>query len=527
MMKCRFIYLSFIAVLFLAVSCQEQDPVPLRPVTVDTVTVSRPPIDVVTLADVAGSRVAALAATAYGGTLDGLFRESLLMELSPLATADPASLFPKLCDRTFSGQALLFQTPDADDGLFGGIDPVRFEDGEDMVMLDGGHVDLSGRVPLETDVFTLLNIPMTIRLPDGIAAVNHFILSGDMDVTVSIIDPYFSGGMIHVALNLTGDPFFGCVDGDPLSLHGTLSADGDWSFSSSFRLSELDGAHIHPSSGRDQSLTAHLAVAGTIRTEGLCATREALSAAPTETRLSVSVAFHDVQCISVEGTFDREVDKSLSWDLTPFSALDMSGARLDATVNGDGAAGAALQVQVFSTTVPFAISSPGDISLSVAELAPRALVHNGVLPVTLSASLPLILQSLPVGMPTSLEVSPSLSLPLRLADGFRASFTDTLTLPDDIRKSVAGEPLHIVIRLANTLPCAFRASASALSERATPVATSRTETVPPGGDAILDMDAYAMAQCVIITTEAMGGGTLHVGDALSAEVTCSFRKERQ
>ena len=450
-----------------------------------------------------------------------------MMELSPLASADPASLFPKLCDRSFSGQAFLFQTPDADDGLFGGIDPVRFEDGEDAFFPDGGPVDLSGRVPLETDVSALLSVPLTIHLPDGVATVNRLIMSGDMEVTVSVVDPYFSGGRMDVALNLAGDPFFGFADGETIQLRGTLSADGGWSVSASYRLSEMDGAHMHLASGRDRSLTARLAVAGTIRTEGLCATREALTAAPTETRLLVSVAFHDVQCISVEGTFDRKTTKSLSWNLKPFSALDMSGARLDASVAGEGAFAAMLQVQVFSTTVPFQISSPGDISLSVADLAPRALVHDGVLPVTLSASLPLQLQSLPVGMPMSLEASPSLSLPLRLADGFRASFTDTLVLPDDIRKSVAGEAVHIGIRLSNTLPCSFRASASALSERATPVALSRTEVVAPGDTATLALDVYAAAQNVVITTEATGGGPLHVGDALTAEVTCSFRKERR
>lgn len=319
-------------------------------------------------------------------------------------------------------------------------------------------------------------------MPEHMLSLNDVTLTPEssIDVTLSIVAPWFVGGTVKPSFSVDMSRFFNAaeaVDG-VLSFDALLSSANGWSQTRTFR---LDGVAFDPANfdaeGHKLKLDAAIGLSGSVAFSGITTTAARYAAAPQRLGLYVTVVLHDVSVSSVTGTFDFS-GSTASYDI-PMSCLstrgsqllDLSGGKLTVAAIGELPApcDVSTAVEAFNGYRSLAKASGLSFRLPQGEGAKQAWGDFGAaysedMAALLSTSFdkmslksvvgfrPDHVCTVPVGEPYSVSLVSMFECPVVPRDGYVVDLRDTVSVPQGLAAALSEGDVRLVGEIRNSLP---------------------------------------------------------------------------
>lgn len=400
---------------------------------------------------------------------------------------DGAAPFRKYCDYPIGYYPSLFAKPSA----------------ESLVFDEQGEASLSGVIPATVKLATRMKTTAVGfgNLPEEVVGLQHIGLSPEkskFEITVSVDGCPLSSGAVIPALEIDLSHFFGSPEADsegiilfsePLTPENGFKATASFSLNSCIFDPEAFDAALH-----FIRVNATLGFSGSVSFSEPRTTREKLAEAPDDIQLSIVAVLRNLTLDTVGGYFDytaarmqsavavkemvdkltgRIGDPDVVFDFDdPEIVLDIASnitipiaAIIDVAANKNKRKVAEIRnLQVEFPLAPvggtvhrqirFARTpSAGDEDFVEADFSKMiASLPDEIAFSVKGSTIPDRLGSVSIGELYSIEVNPRLNIPLAFGPKLKVSLRDTLSLPESLGETVAGNAFTLEADVTNSLP---------------------------------------------------------------------------
>lgn len=454
-----------LAVVFPLSACnqEEQNPVPPAPSAADSVSVALPGISVVSAIDILNADLRPSVGKVSDGTLVLSFAgEKATLTLEALANYDGSAPMRRYCNTPIGYTFDMGPNP-------------ALTSSDTSYLIPDSVIDLGQR-----SKGTIIYLS---GMPDGLMSLRSVRLTEDshIDVTLSIVDPCFTDGVINPSFSVDMRRFFGAREsiGGILSFDAPLSRQNGWSTTKTFHLTDVAfDPQNFDADGHKLKLDAAIGLGGSVSLTGLATTPEKASAAPERLQLAVNVVLRDVAVSAITGRFSFS-SKAVSYSL-PMNGVSAKGTQLlnlsssKITIAGVSDVPAACEVatslDVRSDRRSVAKADGLCFGIAAAGVSPAegwgtfGKSSSDALGVALSKAFDNITfssvlttnenveVSLPVGTEFGTTVAPLIECPVVPREGYVVEHHDTLNVPGRLISALKEGAVRLEGVITNTLP---------------------------------------------------------------------------
>jgi len=321
-------------------------------------------------------------------------------------------------------------------------------------------------------------------MPDGLTSLKGVTLTEEsrIDVTLSMVSPWFTDGTITPTFSVDMRKFFGAREAEAgiLTFDAPLSKQNGWSMTKTFHLTDVVfDPENYDAKGQKLKLDAAIGLSGTVALSGLHTTADKEAKAPTNLQMTVTVILRDVSVANVKGTFSYSgisEEYALSMPGIPVKGtqlLDLSSAKMTlaafGSVPGPCNVSTALDARAERRSVAKAsglsfdlpASAPGGKSESWGDFGKmtseemNALLAKDFNNLLLQSKVTLdpdAVLTIPVGEPYEVLVAPLFEFPACPKAGYAVDIRDTIPVPQSVINALKEGEVRFVGSLANSLP---------------------------------------------------------------------------
>lgn len=529
----------------LSSSCNEPAPVPVPvPSAADSVAIALPDIPSLSALDIIDPALRGYVGKAKDGTLMFSFAgERAVATIDAMRDYDGAAPVRRYCNYPISYTFDMGPRPAASG------DPLSIAD---------AMIDLGTRSKGTT--LYLSGLPAGLTSLQGVTLTE----ASQIDVTLSMVNPWFTDGVITPAFSVDMRRFFGAreAEGGILSFDAALSGRNGWTETKTFHLTDVvfDPANFD-AEGRKLKLDAAIGLSGTVALSGLRTTAAKEAAAPVNLQMAVTVVLRDVAVADVTGTFSFSGTTDayvLSMPEMPVKGprlFNLSAAKVTIAAIGSAPgpcdvvssldAHADRRSVAKASGLAFALlASPagaksegwgdfgGTSSDEMAALLSKDF--NGIIFRSEVSLNPEAVMTIPVGEAYEVFLAPMMEFPARPRAGYVVDVRDTIPVPQGVVNALREGEVRLAGTLSNTLPLDLDIMIRGLSPTGLPLLTVTVPTAAAGKTAAVDLtvknaagsaiDNLAMFVVEIGGSFAEDDNTLFDGRSLSADLSFVVHK---
>ena len=403
-------------------------------------------------------------------------------------------------------------------------------------------------------------------LPAGLTSLKGVTLTEEscIDVTLSMVSPWFTDGVITPTFSVDMRRFFGAREAEAgiLTFDAPLSKKNGWTTTKTFHLTDVvfDPENFD-AKGQKLKLDAAIGLSGTVALSGLHTTAEKEAAAPANLQMTVTVILHDVAVADVKGTF------SFSGTSDAY-ALSMPGLAVKGTQLLDLTSAQVTVEAIGSVPGPCDVSSSLDAHMERRSVAKASGLlfefpaspasgkseswgdfgrassgemetllskdFNNILFQTSVSLDPDAVMTIPIGESYDVLLTPLIEFPVRPKAGYVVDIRDTIPVPQNVVNALKEGEVRFVGSLMNSLPLDLNVEMQGFSATGAPLLSLALPTVSAGTSVPVDItvkntvgtsiENLAMLVLSINGTFGEGDNTLIDGSCLKADLSFVIHK---
>lgn len=403
-------------------------------------------------------------------------------------------------------------------------------------------------------------------LPAGLTSLKGVTLTEEscIDVTLSMVSPWFTDGVITPTFSVDMRRFFGAREAEAgiLTFDAPLSKKNGWTTTKTFHLTDVvfDPENFD-AKGQKLKLDAAIGLSGNVALSGLHTTAEKEAAAPANLQMAVTVVLRDVAVADVTGTFSFSGTTdgyALSMPEMPVKGtqlFDLSSAKVTIAAIGSvpgpcdvvSSLGAHADRRFVTKASGLAFALPaspaggrsegwGDFGKTTSGEMETLLSKefNGIIFTTAVTMDPDAVMTIPIGESYEVLLAPMMELPVCPRAGYVVDVRDTIPVPQSIIAALQTGKARLTGTLTNTLPLDLDITLRGLSSSGSPLLTLSLPTATSGETTPVELvvkntvgtsiENLAMLVLSINGTFGEGDNTLIDGSCLKADLSFVIHK---